>query len=120
MFLHLHHNLLLPDTEKKYLKMALQEARNFCFNLSLLPSDFVEGCALVAAKRSLNIDAVALSIILGTSTFLGKSQIQMEGSDKIDVASLWVCNIQVYLHVGVFCLHCFCRCCCRCCFRSHH
>ena len=102
MFLHLHHNLLLPDTEKKYLKMALQEAMNFCFNLSLLPSDFVEGCALVAAKRSLNIDAVALSIILGTSTFLGKSQIQMEGSDKIDVASLWVCNIQVYLHVGVF------------------
>ena len=61
---------------------------NFRLNLNLWPTTFVEGCAMVAAKRSLNIDAVALSIVLGTSTFLGKSQIQMDGSDKVDVASL--------------------------------
>ena len=94
-------------------KMALKEAMNFYLNLHLWPTDFVEGCAMVAAKRSLNIDAVALSIILGTSTFLGKSQIRMEGSDKVDVALLWICNIQVNIdHLSYFpfdcCLSRFC------------
>ena len=75
--------------------MALQDAMSYSLNLNLWPSEFIEGCALVAAKRRLNVDSVILSIILGTSVFAGKAQVRMEGSDKIDVASLWICNIQV-------------------------
>ena len=74
---------------------SLQDAMNFTLNLNLWPKDFIEGCALVAAKRRLNIDSVVLSLILGTSVFAGKAQVRMEGSDKIDVSSLWFCNIQV-------------------------
>ena len=76
---------------------SLQDAMNVKFNLKLWPTNFVEGCALVAAKRRLNIDSIVLSIIMGTSAFVGKSQICMDGSDKVDVASLWVCNVQVSL-----------------------
>ena len=76
-------------------KRALQDAMSYSLNLNLWPSEFIEGCALVAAKRRLNVDSVILSIILGTSVFAGKAQVRMEGSDKIDVASLWICNIQV-------------------------
>ena len=83
----------------------LQDAMNVKFNLRLWPTNFVEGCALVAAKRKLNIDLVVLSIIMGTSTFVGKSQIRMDGSDKVDVASLWVCNVQVSLYL-VFQMSC--------------
>ena len=75
--------------------MALQDAMSYSLNLNLWPSEFIEDCALVAAKRRLNVDSVILSIILGTSVFAGKAQVRMEGSDKIDVASLWICNIQV-------------------------
>ena len=75
--------------------MALQDAMSYSLNLNLWPSEFIESCALVAAKRRLNVDSVILSIILGTSVFAGKAQVRMEGSDKIDVASLWICNIQV-------------------------
>ena len=79
----------------KTMANPLQAAMNFQFNLNLWPESFVEGCALVAAKRRLNIDSVLLSLILGTSAFVGKSQVRLDGSDKVDVASIWVCNIQV-------------------------
>ena len=68
---------------------------SYRFNLNLWPHEFIEGCASIAAKRRLNIDSVILSIILGTTVFVGKSQIRMVGSDKVDVASLWICNVQV-------------------------
>ena len=74
---------------------SLKEAMSYKFNLNLWPKSFIEGCASIAAKRRLNIDSVVLSVILGTSIFVGKSQVRMEGSDRIDVGSLWVCNIQV-------------------------
>ena len=73
---------------------ALKDAMGYKFNLNLWPKSFIEGCASIAAKRRLNVDSVVLSVILGTSIFVGKSQVRMEGSDRIDVASLWVCNIQ--------------------------
>ena len=74
---------------------SLQYAMSYRFNLNLWPQEFIEGCASIAAKRRLNIDSVILSIILGTTVFVGKSQIRMVGSDKVDVASLWICNVQV-------------------------
>ena len=74
---------------------SLQYAMSYRFNLNLWPHEFIEGCASIAAKRRLNIDSVILSIILGTTVFVGKSQIRMVGSDKVDVASLWICNVQV-------------------------
>ena len=73
----------------------LKEAVAYCFNIDLWPTEFSTGCALVAAKRRLNMDSVTLAMILGTSVFVGKSQIVLEGSDKVAVGSLWVCNIQV-------------------------
>ena len=96
--------LCRPFEAPSIMANSLQEAMNIKFNLKLWPTNFIEGCALVAAKRRLNIDAVALSIIMGTSAFVGKSQIRMEGSDKVDVASLWVCNVQVSLNLDSSCL----------------
>ena len=73
----------------------LKEAIKLQFDATLWPAEFIVGVSSVAVKRRLNIDSMVLAYILGTSVFLGKSQIQLEGSDKVEVASLWVCNIQV-------------------------
>ena len=73
----------------------LKRAIELRFNMDLWPKEFVSGAALISAKRRLNIDSVVLGLILGTSAFLGKSQIALEGSDKVEVGGLWVCNIQV-------------------------
>ena len=65
------------------------------FDLKLWPPAFIHGCSLIAAKNRLDVDAVVLSFICGTSIFAGKSQIMVEGSDRVECGSLWVLNIQV-------------------------
>ena len=73
----------------------LKKAIKLQFDLRLWPQEFVAGASLVAAKRRLNLDSVILGLVLGTSAFIGKTQIALEGSDKVEVAGLWICNIQV-------------------------
>ena len=41
------------------------------FDMNLWPPAFVRGIALVSAKRRLNMDAVVLAQLVGTSAFLG-------------------------------------------------
>ena len=74
----------------------LKEAIGLKFDMNLWPVDFVKGAALIAAKRRLNLDSVILGLILGTSAFIGKSQIVLDGSDKVEAGGLWICNIQVH------------------------
>ena len=73
----------------------LKEAIEFQFDLNLWPPSFVKGASFVAAKRRLCVDSVILAEIVGTAAFIGKTQIQLEGSDRVEVASLWVLNVQV-------------------------
>lgn len=75
----------------------LKKAIKLRFDLNLWPPAFVKGCALLAAKNRLNIDSIILAFITGTSIFVGKSEIMVDGSDRIEVGSLWVLNIQVTL-----------------------
>ena len=65
------------------------------FDYNLWPPRFIHGCALLAAKNRLDLDAVLLALICGTSIFAGKSQIILEGSDRVECGSLWILNIQV-------------------------
>ena len=74
---------------------TLRKAIQRKFDLSLWPVEFVRGCSLIAIKNGLNIDAVILAIIAGTSIFSGKSEIRIEGSDRVEVGSIWIVNIQV-------------------------
>lgn len=73
----------------------LKEAIDFSFDLNLWPTDFIKGVSLVSAKHRLNMDSVVLAQIVGTSAFLGKTQIRIEGGDKFEVGSVWACNVQV-------------------------
>ena len=79
----------------------LKEAIEFSFDLNLWPTDFIKGVSLVSAKHRLNMDSVVLAQIVGTSAFLGKTQIRIEGGDKFEVGSVWACNVQV-LFVLIF------------------
>ena len=74
-----------------FLKTAISQK----FDLNLWPPRFIRGCALIAAKNRLDIDAVMLSLVAGTSIFAGKSQIHLEGSDREESGSLWIPNVQV-------------------------
>jgi len=76
---------------------SLKKAIELKFDLNLWPTDFVKGCALIAAKNRLNVDSVILAFVLGTSIFAGKSEITVDGSDRVEVGSLWILNIQVSL-----------------------
>ena len=73
----------------------LKKAIEYRLDLNLWPPTFIEGCALVAAKHRLHIDSVIMAFITGTSIFVGKSEIRVGGSDRVEVGSLWVLNIQV-------------------------
>lgn len=77
------------------IKMSLKNAMDIAFNLNLLPQDFAVGCAMIAAVRRLNIDSVILALIVGTASFIGKSEVSKENSKRVDVGSLWVVNVQV-------------------------
>ena len=68
---------------------------NFRLNLDLWPTDFVVSCAKLASKHRINVDSLVLSLILGTSFFLGKTQLRLQGSDRVEIGSLWILNVQV-------------------------
>ena len=96
-----------------HLRKAIQRR----FDLSLWPKNFIRGCALVAVKGRLNIDTVILAFIVGTSIFSGKSQIFLEGSDRVEVGSIWIVNVQVYFdyllvsrYLSLFNLFFYCMC----------
>ena len=73
----------------------LKRAVNYKFDLRLWPLAFIQGCAQVAARHRLNIDSVILGLLVGTSVFIGKSEIALEGGDRKEAGSLWFVNIQV-------------------------
>ena len=74
---------------------VLKKAIELRFDLNSWPINFVRGCALIAVKHRLNIDSVILAFILGTAIFVGKSEIVVTGSDRVEVGSLWILNVQV-------------------------
>ena len=74
---------------------VLKTAVSRKFNLNIWPVPFIRGCSLLAAKNRLDIDAVILALVAGTSIFAGKSQIHLEGSDRVECGSLWILNVQV-------------------------
>ena len=76
-------------------KPDLKRACSYKLDLTLWPPEFVRGCAQVAVRHKLNIDSVILAFLLGTSVFVGKSEISLDGSDRKEVGSIWLCNIQV-------------------------
>ena len=83
------------------MESPLEQAMNYKLNLDLWPRDFIIGCSNLAAKYRVNIDSLILSFLLGTATFLGKTQVRLQGSDRVEVGSLWILNVQVKRNVTI-------------------
>ena len=73
----------------------LKKAIERTYDLNLWPVEFVQGSAAISVKNRLNIDSILLAFLTGTSIFVGKSKIKVGPSDREEVGSLWVLNVQV-------------------------